>query len=53
MLQIRRDEVDDQDVLQYSTTNAKPEGGDENELAFSSGGAIAEALAESDPSILT
>jgi len=44
--------MNDQDIMQYSAINS--EGGDDVDTpAFSSGGAIMDALAETDPSILT
>ena len=47
---MNRDDLNDQDIMQYSAINS--EGGDEVDApAFSSGGAIMDALAESDPSI--
>ena len=50
MIQIKRDDMNFQDIMQYSTINS--EGGDDVDTpALSSGGAIMDALAESDPSI--
>ena len=48
-LQVYKDDLNDSDIMAYSSINAASDEGEDETTSFESGGAIMDALAQSDP----